>query len=280
MKNYRLNLILFILTFFTTTGAGMGLAYRGTLDLRLFLDGISFSLSLMLILGLHELSHYYASEMHGVRATLPYFIPFPSIIGTFGAFIRIKSPINNRKSLFDIGIAGPLASFTISVPLFILGLKLSRILPAPTETQAHIGLGESIIVWALTKLVYPGLPQNYDILLHPVGFAAWIGFWVTSINLIPISQLDGGHISYAVFGEKQRIISRIFFLALLPLGLLWPGWLIWALVIILFIKLDHPAPIEPAFPLDRKRKYLSILALIMFILTFMPSPFVKWKGNL
>lgn len=268
-------MILFFLTVITTTAAGMAMSYRGELNLNVLIGGLSFSVSLMLILGFHELAHYFISSRHRVDATLPYFIPFPSIIGTFGAFIRIKSPIQDRKSLLDIGISGPAASFILSVPVFIIGLKLSRAYPVDELPVSVMRLGDSIIVWALTKLVHFDLPKGYDILLHPMAFAGWIGFFVTSINLLPISQLDGGHILYALVGRRAHaIISRIIVLLLIPLGFLWPGWLIWALLIVLFIRLDHPAPMEPFSQLDRKRKVLGVAAFVILIITFLPSPFI------
>ena len=274
MRTYTTNIILFFLTIITTTFAGIAMSYKGELNWVLVANGFSFSLSLMFILGVHELAHYFTSTSHKVDATLPYFIPFPSLIGTFGAFIRIKSPIKDKKSLLDIGISGPGASFLLSIPIFLIGLKLSRPYPVSELPHAVLRLGDSIITWSLTKLVFPNISEGYDIIIHPMAFAGWIGFFATSINLLPISQLDGGHIAYAILGRRiHAIISRILVLLLIPLGFLWPGWLLWALLIVLFIRLDHPAPLEPYSILDNKRKILGGLALLILILTFLPAPF-------
>ena len=240
---------------------------------RMILTGISFSAALMSILGIHELGHYYASLSHGVKATLPYFIPAPSLIGTFGAFIKIKSGIGSRKALFDIGIAGPLAGFVLALPLFIIGLHLSKIVPDMPSEEA-LKLGDSILVYFLTRLVFPGgIARGYSIIFHPIAFAAWIGFWVTALNLLPIGQLDGGHIVYSIFPRYHKLISTITFILLLPLGYFWPGWLVWALMIILLLGFKHPPPLDMTTPLDSKRKIIGLVTLAIFILIFIPVPF-------
>ena len=227
----------------------------------------------MSILGVHELGHYYASRRHNVDATLPYFIPAPSIIGTFGAFIKIKSGITSRKALFDIGLTGPICGFSLALPIFMLGLSLSGTTPVET-TEGSLKLGNSILVYLLTKSVFPqGIVEGSEIMLHPIAFAAWIGFWVTALNLLPIGQLDGGHIVYALFPRKHRLISIIVFIALIPLGYLWLGWLIWALIIFLLLGFGHPPPIDTSTPLDKNRKILGLFAFIIFILIFTPQPF-------
>jgi len=238
--------------------------------------GVPFSASLLAVLGIHELGHYFASRIHGVNATLPFFIPFPTIIGTFGAFIKIKSAIPDRRSLFDIGFAGPAAGFVVALPVLVIGLILSEIAPAPeiVEESGRIALGDSIIVWLAAKIIYGSIPDGMELWLHPVAFAGWIGLWVTSINLLPIGQLDGGHISYAALGEKAYKVARWVWIALLPLAILWPGWLIWALVILFLIRLRHPPTVYDWIPLDWRRKALSVVALLVFILTFTPTPFM------
>jgi membrane-associated protease RseP (regulator of RpoE activity) len=234
--------------------------------------GIPFSLTLMLILLSHELSHYFTSKRHGVRATLPYFIPAPTIIGTFGAFIKMKSPIVTRRALIDIGASGPIAGFMISLIATVFGLVLSEIVPA-SQTGGALNLGDSILFSFLSGIILGAIPSGSDILLNPVAFAGWIGLFVTSINLIPIGQLDGGHIAYALMGEKHIQLSMSLILIMILLGLLsWEGWFVWA-ALLLILGLRHPPILYWEVPLDRKRKVIGWFALVIFILTFIPVPF-------
>ncbi|MCD6501073.1 site-2 protease family protein [bacterium] len=276
LKKNWVHFLLFVLTIGTTTLAGaMMTGESPAFTARFILGGLPFSIALLSILGIHELGHYFASRYHGVSATLPYFIPFPTIIGTFGAFIKIKSAIPDRKSLFDIGFAGPAAGFVVAVPLLIVGLMLSKVSPTPLAgAEGQFQLGNSILVWLFGKIIIGNVPETAQVMLHPVAFAAWIGLWVTSINLLPIGQLDGGHISYAALGPKAFKVARWAWIALLPLTLLWPGWMIWALLILFLIKLRHPPTIYDWIPLDRRRRRLSIVALLILILTFTPNPFI------
>ena len=269
------NILLFIATVITTTIAGaLMTGAEPSATFAWFISGVPFSAALMGILGIHELGHYFASKRHGVNATLPFFIPFPTIIGTFGAFIKIKDRIPERRSLFDIGFAGPAAGFVVALPLLFVGLFLSDISPASDEmVEGGIGLGSSILVWCSTKLVFGAIPDGMELWFHPVAFAAWIGLWVTSINLLPIGQLDGGHIIYSVFGRRAWKIARYCWIALLPLGILWPGWLVWAVLIIFVIKIKHPPTTYDWVPLDKRRKIMAYVALAIFILTFTPAPF-------
>src|SRR4030043_309999 len=191
------------------------------------LKGLPFALTLMTILLSHELSHYFTSRKHKVKATLPYFIPAPTIIGTFGAVIKMKSPIVTRKALVDIGASGPVAGFIISVIVSIIGLSLSKVV-AIGETKGALGLGDSLLFSFLSDMILNYQPGFQDIALHPVAFAGWIGLFVTSLNLIPIGQLDGGHIAYALLGEKHFLLSNILVATMVLLGLLlWEGWTIW-----------------------------------------------------
>ena len=234
--------------------------------------GLPFALTLMIILLTHELSHYFASKKHGVNATLPYFIPAPTIIGTFGAFIKMKSPIVTRKALIDIGASGPIAGFIVSVIAVLIGLHLSEIVPV-AETKGALTLGDSILFSFLAQAVLGVTPADSDILLNPVAFAGWIGLFVTSMNLIPVGQLDGGHIAFALLGEKQTRLSFILVLVMSLLGvLLWEGWIIWA-VLLLVLGLRHPPVISWEVPLDRRRKLIGWIAFVIFILTFIPVPF-------
>jgi len=268
-----LHISLFVLTFLSTLLVG---AVQTGADLieepSKIYKGIPFSLTLMIILLSHELSHYFSSRKHGVEATLPYFIPAPTIFGTFGAFIKMKSPIVTRKALIDIGASGPIAGFIISVIATIIGLNMSEIVSS-AQAKGALNLGDSLLFSLLSRIVLGVTPSDSDILLNPVAFAGWIGLFVTSINLIPVGQLDGGHIAYALFGEKH---NRLSFVLIFVMGLfgwfLWEGWFVWA-VLLLILGLRHPPVIYWEVPLDPKRKFIGWLALVIFILTFIPTPF-------
>lgn len=283
----KTHLILFILTVITTVLAGIqlsitdfdvlfSLGFRGYMAKNpgIILSGIGYSSAILLILGFHEVGHYYHSRKYGVSATLPYFIPAPPfifIVGTFGAVIKIKSPIKFRKPLVEIGAAGPIASFLLSIPVTIIGLKLSRIVPA-MPSESNIVFGESILFSLLSRTVLGGsLPPNSSIYLHPLAFAGWFGFFATALNLIPIGQLDGGHLMYALLGKNYDRFSRIIFFILLPLGLLWPGWFIWA-IMLTFLGLKHPRVYDDNKPLTGREKLLIGINFLIFILCFIPKP--------
>jgi len=268
-----LHIVLFILTMLSTLFVGALQTGADILkDPWKIYYGLPFALTLMIILLTHELSHYFASKKHGVNATLPYFIPAPTIIGTFGAFIKMKSPIVTRKALIDIGASGPIAGFIVSVIAVLIGLHLSEIVPV-AETKGALTLGDSILFSFLAQTVLGVTPADSDILLNPVAFAGWIGLFVTSMNLIPVGQLDGGHIAFALLGEKQTRLSFILVLVMSLLGvLLWEGWIIWA-VLLLVLGLRHPPVISWEVPLDTRRKVIGWIAFLIFILTFIPVPF-------
>jgi len=268
-----LHIILFILTMLSTLFVGAMQTGADILkDPWKIYYGLPFALTLMIILLTHELSHYFASKKHGVNATLPYFIPAPTIIGTFGAFIKMKSPIVTRKALIDIGASGPIAGFIVSVIAVLIGLHLSEIVPV-AEIKGALTLGDSILFSFLAQTVLGVTPADSDILLNPVAFAGWIGLFVTSMNLIPVGQLDGGHIAFALLGEKQTRLSFILVLVMSLLGvLLWEGWIIWA-VLLLVLGLRHPPVISWEVPLDTRRKVIGWIAFLIFILTFIPVPF-------
>jgi membrane-associated protease RseP (regulator of RpoE activity) len=268
-----LHILLFILTLFSTLSVGAMWAGVNLLDEpgKIY-KGLPFALSLMIILLSHELSHYFTSKKHGVKATLPYFIPAPTIIGTFGAFIKMKSPIATRKSLIDIGASGPIAGFIVSVVAVVIGLSMSKIVPI-SKVEGGLNLGDSILFSLLSNIILGIVPDNHNILLNPVAFAGWIGFFVTSLNLIPVGQLDGGHIAFALLGEKHIFLSNILIVVMIPLGfLLWEGWIIWA-VLLLILGLRHPPIVYWEVPLDNKRRFIGWLSLMIFILTFIPVPF-------
>ncbi len=274
MKRFPfLHLVLFILTFLSTTIAGA--LFQKGVDIfkepwRIY-EGLPFSLTLMMILLSHELSHYFASRRHHTKATLPYFIPAPSLIGTFGAFIKMKSPIVTRKALIDIGASGPIAGFILSVAACVVGLTFSSIVLVK-DSEGALGLGDSLLFSLLSRIILGTPPESYEILLHPVAFAGWMGLFVTSLNLIPIGQLDGGHIAYAFLGERHRFISITLVVVLLLLGLFsWEGWAFWGAVMIV-LGLKHP-PVIYWEPLDKRRRITGSLALLIFIITFIPSPF-------
>lgn len=284
------HLVLFLLTVLTTLVVGTHIALNYAQNVPAFdwdvslayfrelwrhpgllILGVPFSFTLLGILLAHELGHYLTCRHYKIHATYPYFIPAPTLIGTLGAFIRIKSPIVNRRELFDVGISGPLAGFVLAVPAMIVATFLAKG-AMPASTPDSISLGCPMAVILLAKLFRGGI-NPAEIILHPVGCAAWVGLFATALNLLPVGQLDGGHILYAVLGDKCRNISRGFFLVLLPLGYFcWYGWIAWA-VILFFLGLRHPMVIEPVEPLGRKRKILAVVAALILILTFLPAPF-------
>lgn len=269
-----LHILLFVLTFLTMLVAG-ALFQKGANIFKepwRIIEGLPFALTLMVILLSHELSHYFTSKKHHTKATLPYFIPAPSLIGTFGAFIKMKSPIVTRKALVDIGASGPIAGFVLSVIAALIGLHYSSVVPA-AKTAGGLRLGDSILFSLLTRAIIGTPPDSYDILLHPVAFAGWIGLFVTSLNLIPIGQLDGGHIAYAFLRERHRVLSITLVVVLLLFGLFfWEIWAVWGALMVV-LGLNHPPVIYWEVPLDRKRQFVGALAFLIFIITFMPSPF-------
>lgn len=266
------NLVLFVLTFLSTLIVGaMQTGIDPLSNPRDIYKGMPFALTLMTILLSHEFAHYFASKTHGVKATLPYFIPAPTIFGTFGAFIKMQSPITSRKSLVDIGASGPIAGFILSVLACIIGLSMSEVILFPKAPGTFV-FGESLLFSFLSNITLGAVPEGYDILLHPIAFAGWIGLFVTSMNLIPVGQLDGGHIAYALLGEKHKRLSFILVVLIAVLGIfLWEGWIVWSLLL-LVLGLRHPPVIYWEVPLDRKRAFIGWLSLIIFILTFNPIP--------
>ena len=273
----RVHWILLLLTIFTTllAGAIMEGAQIFSNPLEIF-KGIPFSFTLLFILGTHEFGHYYYAQKHRVDATLPYFIPAPPflfLIGTFGAFIKIKSPIYRKDALLQIGAAGPIAGFIIAVPALIIGLLLSEVIEK-NDIQGAIILGDSILMKILTFITHPGLLESQDIMLHPIAFAGWIGLLVTMLNLLPIGQLDGGHIAYAMLGEKQDIIGKLAFFLLIPLSFYSINWLIWGVLLLLLMRsVKHPPIQDIHVPLSYKDKQIGYACLIIFILCFIPAPF-------
>jgi membrane-associated protease RseP (regulator of RpoE activity) len=271
-----LHLLLFLATVATTIVAGA--VQQGVDPLHhpeLLYRGIPFSFTLILILGTHEMGHYLMSRRHRLDVSLPYFIPappIPFIIGTFGAFIRIRSPIQDKKALLDVGCSGPLTGVIISVPLILVGLSLSKVTLTPGGGEGLI-LGEPLLFQLLSWLVFGSLSPEYNVILHPVAFAGWIGLLVTALNLMPVGQLDGGHVAYALVPRYHRYVSLGCLALLVVCGLwFWQGWLLWALLLA-FLGVRHPTPYLYWVPLDRRRKILGIITILVFLLSFTPEPF-------
>ena len=242
--------------------------------------GIPFSFTLLGILLAHELGHYFTCRKYGIDVTYPYFIPAPTILGTFGAFIRIRSPIPTRRALFDVGLSGPVVGFIFAVPALIFAIVNSKIVPGLGE-QASAGLrfGNPPLVYLLTSMLRPHTPPG-DLLLHPVGRAAWVGLFVTALNLLPAWQLDGGHILYCLTSRLHRRISLAVGAITLAMGVLgywknlfWDGWVMWGGLLLAFSWFfRHPPLLNRWEPLDPKRRMWAVYALIIFILCFTPWP--------
>ncbi len=264
-QRYWLNVLLFIATIFTTIFAGY--LNSGSLS-----AGIAFSFSIMAILTCHELGHYFVSRQAGMITTLPYFIPVPfHFIGTFGAVIRMKSVVPSRSTLLRVGMAGPVAGFLVALPITIIGISLSTVKVVP-ETGGFLKLGNSLLFYILIKIMHSNIAPNADLYLHPMAFAGWLGFLVTSMNLIPVGQLDGGHVAYSIFLKKRKYIYPVIFGALIALSFLWLGWLIWALLAFIFARRDTVIQ-DCITPLTKTEKLSAILPLIILFLTFTPQPF-------
>ncbi len=269
----KLHLLLFVLTFFSTLAAG---AFQQGINIlkqpSRIMEGFPFAATLICILLLHELSHYLAARKHHTAATLPFFIPAPTLLGTFGAFIKMKSPIASRKALVDIGASGPLVGFVASIIACVVGISMSSFVSVP-KTEGVLILGDSLLFSLLSKMILGITPDNSDVLLHPIAFAGWIGLFVTSLNLIPIGQLDGGHIAFAIFGERHKRLSIALIIVLATMGIFfWEGWAFWA-ALMLILGIKHPPVLYWEQPLDKRRRITALISLIVFIITFVPAPF-------
>jgi membrane-associated protease RseP (regulator of RpoE activity) len=248
-------------------------------DPALLRMGLAFSIPALLILLAHEMGHYVACWLYGLPCTLPYFLPVPINFGTFGAFIRIKAPIRSKQELFDVGIAGPIAGFLALIPFLLWGIAHSTparlLLATPTSddalTPALYLPGRCLAIEMATWLFHGRLEPGMILNLHPVALAAWLGLLATSINLLPLGQLDGGHVLYAATGRLQRRLALPLWIVLGLMGFLWQGWLVWC-VIILVIGLYHPPVWDETTPLDPFRRRLAWIALVLLILSFMPAP--------
>lgn len=267
-ERWIINLVLFIITLCTTTLAGA--VYNENM-IDSILSGLPYSLTLMTILGVHEFGHYFAARRFGVRATLPYFIPFPSIVGTMGAVIKTKSPIPHTRALFYIGVMGPIPGFIASLAAVIIGIMLSEIQPLPPAEGITPVFGDSILFGLIVHLFHGEIPAGFDIALHPFAWAGWIGFLVTSLNLIPIGQLDGGHILYSLLGRKQVYAGWISLAGLVILTFVWPGWGVWIVLTLLMLMVAHPK-IPQTEELSLKEKAAGWLCMVIFVITFIPVP--------
>ena len=282
----KLPLVLFVVTLLTTTIAGA--FYEGVNPLSGVLDGdfseflpnmsygLPFSLSLLLILGTHEFGHFFAARRHKVKTTYPFFIPAPPVppmIGTFGAVIRIKSPILTKKALIDIGAAGPLAGFVVALILTVWGFNLSEIATVNPSGIERLGLGSSVLLEIIEYMTVGYLSDGYEVMLHPIAFAGWIGLFITALNLMPMGQLDGGHIIYAVIGRRHKKVSITVACCLIILGsFTWLGWTVWG-ILVFIIGLGHPPIEDDQEVLDKHSKIICLLSLIVFLLTLTPTPF-------
>ena len=268
------------------TFGGVVIPYPSGIDWQVLFLGAPFALPFLGILLAHEMGHYAAAVAHRVRVTLPYFIPFPpyfSIIGTVGAFIRLKSPMVRRVVLFDVGSSGPMASFVLSAPLFAVGLGLSEPVAGDVSLATPfainfvgqtVWLGNSPGTHLLAALFAPGSVGESLILLHPFALVGWLGLFVTALNLLPLGQLDGGHILYALIPKRHGTVAKTFLFVLIPLGFIWWGWWAWAFLVLFINKgqVNHPKVVQPEKTIDRGRRFLGWAMIAMFFLTFVPVP--------
>jgi membrane-associated protease RseP (regulator of RpoE activity) len=292
-RRYWLHVALLILTLITTSivGARMQQDFRANLpplgveelwdafvngwrQPAALLDGLPFSLTLLTILLAHEFGHFLTCVHYQLDASLPYFLPAPVLTGTFGAFIRIRSPIYYRRALFDVAVGGPLAGFVFLLPALAVGLAYSKVIPG-IANEGAFHYGAPALLWLFEKAVFPGVPSN-DIYLHPVARAAWVGLLATAWNLLPIGQLDGGHLVYSLADRRHKLLTWTFLIILVVLGIwLWQGWLLWAGA--LFFGRRHP-PLFDERALGSGRKQLAWLTLIIFALCFTPAPLLENPG--
>ena len=242
-----------------------------------FFQGAWYSATILAILGTHEMGHYLACRYYGVDASLPYFIPAPWFIltGTLGAVIRIRQRVPTKRMLFDIGAAGPIAGFIVVVPALVLGLRLSRVVPMPADFVGYT-LGEPLLFQFIAWLIWGEPPDGYTINLHPVGLAAWFGLLVTAINLFPVAQLDGGHISYASLGSRSTAVTlgSTLVIALLAVfvSLSWALWAVMMVIMLLAFGPRHPRTLDDHVPLDRSRRWIALGTVVIFVLCFTPAP--------
>jgi membrane-associated protease RseP (regulator of RpoE activity) len=284
-ERYWLHIGLFLATFLTTTfvGGGHWLGFKSDFGSRavaasagtLAVQGLWYSLTLLAILGAHEAGHYMACRYYRISASLPYFLPMPlGFAGTFGAVIRIRQPLTTKGKIFDVGVAGPFAGFLVAVPALLVGLAMSTVAPLP-PVFSGAELGEPLLFKAAEWLVWGAIPDNLSLNLHPMAFAAWIGLLVTALNLLPVGQLDGGHIAYAVFGRHSLYVTIGAIAVAIGLCFYSPSWMVWTgllVAMLTFLGWRHPPAWDDHVPLDRTRLWLAFVALAVFVVCFTPAP--------
>jgi membrane-associated protease RseP (regulator of RpoE activity) len=277
--------LLLLLTLLTTTtvGAWHWAAFRSDFGARpvaaslgaLAVQGLWYSLTLLAILGAHELGHYLACRYYRISASLPFFLPIPfPLTGTAGAFIRIRQPITTKPALFDVGVAGPIAGFLVTIPALFVGLALSNLAPLP-PVFSGAELGEPLLFKAAVWLVWGDIPEPLSLSLHPMAFAAWFGLLATALNLFPIGQFDGGHISYAAFGRNSIYVTTGTIAVALGLCFYSTSWIVWtglAIVLLSIFGWRHPPTWDDHVPLDRARVWLALVAFLIFVVCFTPAP--------
>jgi membrane-associated protease RseP (regulator of RpoE activity) len=309
-KNYILHISLFVVTFVTTTiaGAEWTTGRGGPYEFKYLILGLPYSISIMIIITCHEFGHYFAAMYHKVKATLPYYIPFPPIpfiinFGTMGAVIKTKSPVPSKKAMFDIGVAGPIAGFVACLAILIYGflnlpgeeyiLSIHPDYYSPDYGKGTLDLvfGDTIL-FSFLRMIFVDSSQFFppmsEVYHYPYLCVGWFGLFITAMNMIPVGQLDGGHIGYTILGKNRHyILSVISFIFLFVLGILgivdsqfelniglgWSGWLFWALILYFIIKLEHP-PIHDETELDLKRKIIGYFSFFILIISFSPAPIV------
>lgn len=274
-RSSYVNIGLLVATFLTMVLAGAldwgGYADEGFSLNTVLMGMLTFTLPLMAILGIHELGHFFMARRRKVAASMPFFIPSIPPLGTFGAFISLRDPIPNKKSLMEIGVAGPIAGLLMAIPFGIIGLMLTnseaRVVPLNVGSEGVMGISFPLLYMWLEQLV----PISGDYLMHPTAFAAWVGFLVTALNLLPVGQLDGGHVARALLGARAKYLSWVTVAILVAIGFFYTGWLLFALLI-LFLGARHPPPLNDITPLDMKRKAVGVLAFLILVVAFVPVP--------
>lgn len=278
------NLVLFVATaasvFFIGGLTALDVPGHGTLVGFDPAGGARLAGALLAILGSHEMGHYLAARYYGVDVTLPFFIPFPvpgmSLVGTLGAFIRIRSPIPSRRALFDIGVAGPLAGFAVCLPVLWLGIREAALRPF-TGPEDGLFLGEPLLFRWYSALLHGAVPADHTLVIGPLGLAAWFGLLVTALNLMPIGQLDGGHVTYALLRRHAHAISRVASWVCVALIYFGPSWILWA-ILMRVLGRPHPPTLDDAEPVGRGRQLVGLLSLIVFVVCFVPDPIVvSWR---